>query len=141
MMKALSLAVALAASLLAAVASAQEVGPFGYKVDRQGRSDWVMNATLYTNEAVAGPSAAVSATCPSNARYIKFDPGTAGDFRTKANGSGTPGAVAVTNGTGWRNNVAELQPINSKVSGTTVASYAVWSAIPSNTVPYACYAE
>lgn len=122
------------------LAMAADMGIFGYESDRSGRNDFVMFSTLYTNEAVAGPTA-VSATCPAAARLIKFDPGVSGDFRIKANGSGTPGSTAVADGTGWRNNVAELLPINSSIGATLISSYAVYSTVASNTVPYACYAK
>ena len=140
-MKFITLFTAAIALAVAASAYAGDVAPFYYAKDRVGKQDWVMGATLYVNEVVAGPLASVSATCPNEAKYIKFDPGVVGDFRTKANGSGTPGTSAVTDGTGWRNNVAELQPINDLVSDTTVTSYAVYSAVASNTVPYACYGK
>lgn len=137
-MKRLSLLIMTFALMVPFVARAGDMGIFGYESDRSGRSDWVMFHTLYVNEAVAGPTA-VSATCPAPAKLIKFDPGVSADFRIKANGSGAPTGSAVTDGTGWRNNVAELLPINEYVGDTLVSSYAVYSATSGNVVPYACY--
>lgn len=128
------------AMLMSAKAFAGDVGKLYFFTDPGDRSNYILTATLFTNEAVAGPSGSVSATCPSNAKMIHFDPGVSGDFRIKANGSGTPTGGTVSDGTGWRNNVAEYLPINDRVSGTTINSWAVYSSTPSNTVPYTCHA-
>lgn len=125
--------------MLAAAAVAGPVGPYVYSVDRNGKTDWVLGTTLFVNELDTGPTASKQATCPAGATRIKFEPGVTGDFRTKANGSGVPATPPVTDGSGWDNNPAELLMINVPVSGTAITAYAVWSATPSNTVPYKCY--
>lgn len=125
--------------LVCASSFAGDMGTFTFERDRMGANNFVMTATLYTNEVVANTTP-VSATCPTPAQFIKFDPGVSTDFRIKANGTGAPTGAAVTDGTGWRNNVSELLPINRYVSGTLVNYYSVYSTV-SNVVPYACYAK
>lgn len=134
---------ALTAALVAAagVTHAVDVGPFNFAKDRSGNTGNVVSMSPYTNEALTGPAASTSATCPSDATKVLFMPAvTGGNFRLKANGSGTPntaGTAAVTNGTGWMHNYGDWLDINVKVSNTLISSYAVWTSV-SDTVPYTC---
>lgn len=142
-MKLFSLLFVLVATIFMVATSSFAVDPgkFTYQADRSGRSGTHLHMSQYTNQAVTGPSASVSATCPDVATKVIFQPAeTAGNYRLKANGSGVPGSTAVTDGTGWMKNWSAPLDINVSVSGTTISSYAVWTSV-SDTVPYTCFAR
>lgn len=130
----------LVAGALVPVAQAATISNLNVVVDQQGRETQQVGPRTYNNEAyVTSAAASVQATCPSNANYIQFFPGTAGNFFTKPNGTGVPGAASVTDGTGWLMNLADIQPINQLVEDTTITSYAVASTVVPNKVPYTCF--
>lgn len=133
-----------AAALLASMAfsavvfAAPPIGPVYFTQDRFGNTGDTTSSSPYVNQAVTGPTTSVSATCPSDATKILFTPATTqGNFSVKANGTGTPGSSSVTDGNGWANNLADWLDINTKVSGTTISYWAVWTPV-SDTVPYIC---
>jgi len=120
-----------------------------YSRDITGLGATITPVDAFSNQIyITASTVSYNTTCGSvSPVLVCFSPGSAGNFRVRANGSGVPTTTdSVTSGTAWvtNPNCREVGTPNGvyrayTVSGSAFSAFAVWSDTVGNVIPYTCY--